>query len=258
VQLQRSLPSLEQQGLGLVALSYDPPATLKAFAVAHGITFPLLSDPGSEVIRRYRLLNEQASGRTAGIPHPGTFIVDRSGRVVSRSFEAAYQERETVASQLASERTPGVEGTIAETAHVTVKTSASDDVIAPGARLKLFVDITPHAKMHVYAPGQPTYIPVALVVEPNDAVRLYTVAFPKPETYEFKPLKETQLVYSKAFRLTQELTVPVTSSTRQRATAGDLLEIRASLHYQACDDTVCYRPAVVPLKWTVKLKPLQR
>ena len=37
--------------------SYDPPDVLRAFAAKHGITFPLLSDSGSAIIRRYGLLN---------------------------------------------------------------------------------------------------------------------------------------------------------------------------------------------------------
>jgi hypothetical protein len=45
---------------------------------------------------------------------------------------------------------------------------------------------------------------------------------------------------------------------RKRATAGELLEIAATLDYQACDDQVCYRPMKIPLKWTVKLEPLAR
>ena len=258
MQLQRSLPSLKAEGLGLVAISYDPPATLKAFADARGITFPLLSDQGSAVIRRYGLLNEQAEGRSAGIPHPGTFVVDRRGRVVSRSFEAAYQERATVASQLARARTPGVEATTAETEHVRVTASASDEVIAPGARLSLFVDIEPKPRMHVYAPGQATYLPVAISFTANDTIKVLPVLFPKPETYIFKPLNERQLVYSKPFRLTQPVTLPVTPTTRKRATARELLEIAATLDYQACDDTVCYRPMKIPLKWTLKLEPLAR
>jgi DsbC/DsbD-like thiol-disulfide interchange protein len=217
----------------------------------------MLSDGGSTVIRRYGLLNTEAQGRTAGIPHPGTFIVDRRSRVVSRSFEAAYQERATVASQLAG-RGAGVEATIAETAHVRITASASDEVITPGARLALFIDIEPKPKMHVYAPGQASYLPVAITLAANDAVKVHPVVFPEPETYTFKPLNERQLVYSKPFRLTQQLTVPVTPATRQRGIAKDLLEIIGTLDYQACDDSVCYRPVKIPLKWTVRLEPLVR
>jgi hypothetical protein len=258
VQLQRSLPSLKEHGLGLVAISYDPPATLKAFADGRGITYPLLSDQGSAVIRRYGILNEQAEGRTAGIPHPGTFIVDRRGRVVSRSFEAAYQERMTVASQLALGDAAGVAATAAETEHVRITASASDEIVAPGARLSLFVHVEPKPKMHVYAPGQASYLPVTVTLEANDAIKVGPVVFPKPEIYLFKPLNERQLVYSKPFRLTQPLTVLVTPATRQRAAARDLLEIIGTLDYQACDDRICYRPLKIPLTWTVRLEPLAR
>ena len=87
---------------------------------------------------------------------------------------------------------------------------------------------------------------------------MFPVTFPKPETYIFEPLNERQLVYSKPFRLTQPITVPVTPATRKRAAAGELLEIAATLDYQACDDKVCYPPMKIPLTWTVKLEPLAR
>jgi len=257
VQLQRSLPELQKRGLGLAAISYDSQATLKAFADQHGITFPLLSDAGSVVIKRYGLLNAEAEGRTAGIPHPGTFILDTRGRVVSRSFEQAYQERASAASLVAG-RTPGPAGTTVETLHVTIATSASDDLIAPGTRFSLFIDVAPKAKTHVYSPDQKTYIPVALTLAPGDMIKPHAPVFPASESYLFKPLNEQQRVYSKPFRIVQDVTVPVTPATRERARAGGTLTIEGTLHYQACDDLVCYRPVDVPLTWAVKLQPLAR
>jgi hypothetical protein len=248
---------LKARGLGLAAISYDSPATLKAFADQRGITFPLLSDAGSAVIKRYGLLNAQAEGRTAGIPHPGTFIVDARGRVVSRSFEEAYQERASAASLVAG-RTPGAGGVTAETQHVTVTTSSSDELIAPGTRFSLFIDVAPKAKMHVYSPDQKTYIPVAVTLEPGDMFKAHAPVFPASERYLFKPLNEQQRVYSKPFRIVHDITVPVTPATRERARAGETLTIGGTLHYQACDDMVCYRPADVPLTWSVKLQPLAR
>ena len=89
-----------QAGPGLVAISYDSVETLKKFADSRGITFPLVSDPGSAIIKRYGLLNDTVDPkyRAYGIPHPGTFIVDRKGVVTSRFFEDAYQERYTAAT----------------------------------------------------------------------------------------------------------------------------------------------------------------
>jgi peroxiredoxin len=104
---------LQAQWLGLAAFGYDPVETLAAFSRQLGITFPLLSDAGSETIKRYGILNtvvdealgphkdDPAIGEETqkyvsavgvnpimkGIAFPGTFIIDRRGRVTSRFFE---------------------------------------------------------------------------------------------------------------------------------------------------------------------------
>jgi DsbC/DsbD-like thiol-disulfide interchange protein len=263
VQLQRSLPELKSQGLGIAAISYDPPATLKAFADQHGITFPLLSDTGSDTIKRYTLLNASATGRMAGIPYPGTFVLDAKGVVVSRAFEESYTERATAASLLARVQKPGpgAAGTweTAETPHLKVIASASDAAIAPGARFSLMVDVIPKPKMHVYSPEQKDYIPISLSFDAKEGLTIHAPRFPKPEKLFFKPLEETQLVFSKPFRIVQEVTLPVTAATRERASAaGATLAITATLRYQACDDAICYLPVNVPLRWTIGLKPLER
>ena len=56
------------------------------------LEFPMLSDVGSEVIKRYGLLTEsvEVASRIYGIPHPGTFILDSNGRVLERFFEQGY------------------------------------------------------------------------------------------------------------------------------------------------------------------------
>jgi hypothetical protein len=257
VQLQQSVPDLQKRGLGLAAISYDPPATLKAFADQRGITFPLLSDAGSATIKQYSLLNAEAAGRFAGIPYPGTFVVDARGVVVTRSFEEAYQERASAASLLARGAAPGtgVAGQKADTRHLTLTASVSDPVVAPGTRFSLVIDVTPKPKMHVYSPEQTTYIPIALTLEPNEALKVHAPSFPKAETYVFEPLKETQLVFSRPFRIVQDVTVPFTPALRTRALqAGATLTITGTLRYQACDDTVCYLPATVPLTWKIPLR----
>ena len=104
MELQSRYADITRQGLGLVAISYDTPETLKKFSDSRGITFPLISDSGSAIIKTHGLLNETVDpkSRTYGIPHPGTFVVDRKGVVRSRFFEDAYQERYTAATILSS------------------------------------------------------------------------------------------------------------------------------------------------------------
>jgi len=260
VQLQRSFPDLRKRGLGLAAISYDAPATLKAFADARGITFPMLSDEGSSTIKQYNLLNAQATGRIAGIPYPGTLVLDARGVVLSRSFEESYQERASAASLITTAQSAGASGSQpSDTPHLTVTTATSDPVVTPGTRFSLIIDVAPKVKMHVYSPDQTAYIPVSVSLNDDDAIKPQPPKFPASELYIFKPLNERQRVYSKPFRILQDVTVLLAPAVRERArAAGATLTVTGTLNYQACDDQVCYRPSSVPLSWTVRLEPLAR
>lgn len=70
MQLQADVAQLEGAGIQVVGVSYDSVKVLAGFAEKGKITFPLLSDPGSKTIIAYGLLNEDAKGKTAGIPYP--------------------------------------------------------------------------------------------------------------------------------------------------------------------------------------------
>jgi DsbC/DsbD-like thiol-disulfide interchange protein len=246
-------------GFGVAAISYDPVETLKAFADKHTITFPLLSDAGSKTITAWGLLNKDATGRTAGIPHPGTFMIDRAGRILSRTFEQPYQERRSATSLLAqlAVGTPG-QATTLKGGQATFVLSASDSVAAVGHRVTLSIRVTPGPKMHVYAPGQKGYIPIALTLTPDAAFSIHPLRFPASTTYHYKPLNETVQVYSAPFTLTQDVTIALTPDTRARATRGEVLTVRGELEYQACDDSVCYRPETIPVEWKVTLSPIVR
>ena len=101
MELQGRLQEIRNTGFAVAAISYDPVTVLADFAARRGISFPLLSDVGSNVIREYGILNTTVPPTNRaqyGIPFPGTFVVDRSGVVTSRVFEDAYQERDTIAS----------------------------------------------------------------------------------------------------------------------------------------------------------------
>jgi hypothetical protein len=262
VELQRSLKDITRQGLGLAAISYDSPDILKGFAEKHGITFPMLSDPGSKTITAWGILNREATGRTAGIPYPGTYVIDRSGVIRSRDFEPAYQERDTAASILlrlaagAPAARPGTSEVIGR--HIRVRASASDAIAAPGHRLTLMVDVSPGSRIHVYAPGQAGYIPIALTLDASPDYKVMKVNYPASTRYVFAPLKEAVHVFDKPFRLTEDVTLALTPAVRQRATNKETLAISGHLEYQACDDTVCFPPETLALKWTISLTPIER
>jgi peroxiredoxin len=260
LELQRNQPVVAKQGYGLVAVSADSTQTLRAFADQHAISFPLLSDQGSKTITAWGVLNREATGREAGSPHPGTFLIGRDRKVIERAFEAVHEERSTAASVLARLGAPIAPASANATAasHLGVRSGSSDAVAAPGDRLTLIVDATPGPKIHVYSPEQKNYIPVALKLNRSDDFRAHAPRFPPSGTYFFAPLNETVRVYDKPFRVTQDVTVSWSPELRKRAAAKGMLSITGTFQYQACDDAVCYRPESVPLTWRIALTPIAR
>jgi AhpC/TSA family protein/cytochrome c biogenesis DsbD-like protein len=234
---------------------------LAEFASRRGITFPLLSDAGSATIKRYGLLNTTVDPGNAlyGYPFPGTFIVDRGGVVTSRVFERAYQERDTVSSLLVrlGQRIDVPAKTIAG-AHLSLTTYATDRIAAQGTHFSIVVDVTPAARVHVYAPGASPYIPVALTLTPQPGVLVRGATFPKSDDYFFKPLHEHVPVYQRPFRIVQDVALDPSSEGTAALKNVTTLTINGTFEYQACDDKVCFPPQSVPLAWTVGVKPLDR
>jgi len=284
--LQGRITELQTKGLGLAAISYDPVDTLAAFSRQRGITFPLLSDAGSATIRRYGILNpvpEEALGPNkddpavkadiqkyvsvvnpnaamVGIAFPGTFILDRKGRVTSRFLEDFYIERNTVSSLLvrAGAHAAPVAATKISSAHLDVTTYPSDPAVAPGNRFSLVLDIKPGPGIHVYAPGAKGYRAIALTIPPQPNVRVLPVQYPASQIYFFKPLNERVPVFQKPFTLVQEVILEGTPQAQAALRGKENLTLTGTLDYQACDDKQCYNPASVPLSWTLALRPLVR
>jgi peroxiredoxin len=284
LELQSQYDTLRQDGLGLVGISYDSQEILAAFSQQHGITFPLLSDVGSETIKRYGILNtvaeeglgpngkdpdviaqvklyvsaNGANERQRGIPFPGTFIVDRGGRVKARFFEDSYTVRDTVSNirvRLNDANAP-VTGTRIASRQLDVVTYPSDAAIAPGNRFSVVTQITPHKGVHVYAPGAANYKVIELKVLPAQYIRALAPAYPPSEIYFFKPLNERVPTYQKPFTISQDIVLDGQASTRTALSAQTSMTIGGALTYQACDDRLCYDAVTLPLSWTVGLKPI--
>jgi peroxiredoxin len=279
------LKQLHDKGIGLATVSYDPVETLATFGKQHNITFPMLSDTGSAVIKRFGILNPvpewalgpdkddpavQAEVRKyvsvvrpnaamVGIAFPGTFMLDPQGRVKQRFFEDFYIERNTVANlllKLGGQPDATVAGTKISTAHMEITTYPSSAAIAPGDRFSLMLEVAPHSKIHVYAPGAKSYRVISLEIEPNPQFRVLPLHYPPSETYLFKPLNERVPVFQKPFRLVQEVVLEGTPQAQAALRGKEDVSIKGSLEYQACNDRECFNPLSVPLAWTMTLRPL--
>jgi peroxiredoxin len=260
VELQSRLGELKAQGLGLAVITYDPPTIIADVSHRRGITFPLLSDTGSQTIKAYGILNTTVAADTSnyGIPFPGTLLIDRGGKVISRFFEEAYQERNTISTimiALGNARTPAAAKRI-ETDHLEITSYVSDEVVAPGSLFSIVFDVTPNAGIHVYAPGAQDYKIINFRIDPNPILATRPLQYPQSEIYHFKPLDERVPVFQKPFRLVQKIAVNTSPEARATLKGVDTFTIAGSLEYQACDDRLCFSPRSIPISYTVKLRQL--
>jgi peroxiredoxin len=75
------LAKLEEVGIRPVAISVDTPEESRDLCQKAGYTFPFLSDPKADVIRRYDLLHAGAGIDGHDVARPAEFLVDSSGTV---------------------------------------------------------------------------------------------------------------------------------------------------------------------------------
>ena len=286
--MQDRLQELENSGISIAAISYDSEEILADFANRRGITFPLLSDDDSSVIRAFGIYNtvaEEGVGPNrddpeiaadyakyvsalgtapvvVGTPYPGTFMLDATGRVGARFFEEFYAERNTTSNvmlKLGIGLSPiaAVQG---ETAQLKFTAYPSNPVVTVGTKFSLAVDVEPGPDMHVYAPGAESkgYRVIGLRLAPNELVRYEPVEFPDSEIYHFEPLDEYVPVYQQPFTILQEAVVDASQEARATLLELDALTISGSFDYQACDDAICYNPVSIPLSFTLDLELLDR
>jgi len=262
VELERDYSLVRKHGLGLAAISYDSVAVLKNFADRKKITFPLLSDPDSRIIRAFGILNESPKPESVqyGIPYPGTYVLDTKGRVVAKYFEEDMRERVAANAILAGRLGEPVMSSRAsvEAKHAALTTAASTPIAMPGHRVLLSLEIALPAHMHVYAPGVAGYIPVEWNIDQAGGTKLQAVQFPTPEKLYLKPIKETALVYRRKVRLTREITFGQEATLKPLVTTSGEVVLKGALRYQACDDRECYPPETVPVEWRFEFQGMER
>ena len=261
--MEHDLPKIKAQGYGLAALSYDSVGILKSFADRRGITFPLLADPESKTIRTFGILNETAPQHSPffGIPYPGTYLVDRQGKVIAKFFVDDYKERDTAAEILVRQfgiRTEEAHST-GQTKYFQISTGASNGLVHQGQHISLVVDLDLKPKMHVYAPGvQGGYIPIDWKIADSTGFKAEPVAFPTPKVLRLEAIKETVPVFLGQVRLVRDIVIGTDAQVKPLLSSENELTVEGSLRYQVCDDKECYLPATQPLKWVLKFEPLDR
>jgi peroxiredoxin len=85
-----------------VAISVDTPKVSADLRKRAGYTFTFLSDPNTEVIRRYDLLHRGGGPDKTNIARPAEFLVDRDGVVRWTNFTEDIRVRARADEMLAA------------------------------------------------------------------------------------------------------------------------------------------------------------
>ncbi len=93
---------ITRRGFGLAALSYDSVKTLNRYSVDNEISYPLLSDHGSETIDAFGLRNEKFGKMhfAYGVPHPMIFVIAPDRTITAKLAEEGYKNRPTISAIL--------------------------------------------------------------------------------------------------------------------------------------------------------------
>ena len=95
MELNGGAADIEARGYRLAGLSYDRPETLAAYVARRDITYTLLSDPKSEVITRYGLIDPQypPGSRAHGVPQPIIFFIGPDEVIRAKLYENTFKKR---------------------------------------------------------------------------------------------------------------------------------------------------------------------
>ena len=104
IDLNAARDAIETHGYALVSISYDPVETLARFADKHDIGYTMLSDPESEIINAFGILNDGMPQDTKyyGVPHPAIYVVGAGGVIEAVLAEEDYKERPAPAEIIAA------------------------------------------------------------------------------------------------------------------------------------------------------------
>ena len=262
VQLQQAQKEFAARGVHVESITYDSQAILKSFAARKNITYPMLSDPHSKIIRAFGILNPGAKGYAKGVPFPGYYYISPNGIIRKRFFEAQFYNRFTPGDAYAQifGAAPPAEPhfVIGHGRHVTIQISQSDKQVGPGSRMELLITVLPAHKIHVYAPGAEKYgyKVIKLKLNANPAFETLPMNYPPGTIMTFPILKESVPVYDKPTLLRQDIVMSATRTFIQSIGTGRQVEITGDVDYQACNDHECFNPVAQPIKWTIQVVPL--
>jgi AhpC/TSA family/Thiol:disulfide interchange protein DsbD, N-terminal len=270
VELQQVLSDLQAAGYQPYAVSNDTIERLAAFAERNNITYPLLSDEDSAVIKRYGILNtliapgEGKAMRWYGIPYPGTYVTNADGVIVQKDFHRHHARRASGRTLLHQ-----VTGTVPDSDDSAVQVRAGTEgpevaieaYLTEGAlRLEVLSTLVCRVRirrgLHLYADGAPeAFTPASLTIN-GTGIRAGEPSWPTPNWLAMAAVGGTVPVWEGNL----SVTVPLTA-TSEIIRLGHGIErtkaaIEVRLEFQACDEVSCMLPQSIGIELEAPLATL--
>ena len=192
--------------------------------------------------------------------HPGFFYIDAQGIIREKFFESNYLDRFTpndVIVKLFPELAEQVNDKV-EAPHLQLSLAQSDRVVVPGNRVSLIAEIRLPTGVHVYSPEVKGYKPIVLSIHPTTDVVPVGPTYPRSKTLYLEAIHEHVPVFEGEFRIVYEITVNRSREFLAALGNGKEVAVSGELKYQACDESVCYPPASLPVSWKLQVLPLDR
>ena len=250
------MPQFNAAGIALYALSYDEPDALDDFSEAHNISYTFLSDPDSQVIRSFGLLNTLIDPNDHpwfGIPYPGTYILDEQGIITNKFFDNNLAVRVGPEQLLLAATGERLEVTVEPGAHDQSLDSSNEmQSIEPEVQVRVELDgehlsssvqhdLVAHFRVppgrHVYAePAPQGSIAVDLTLETDERIVTRALKRPLADHHRLLSTQEEFGVHHNSF----ELRLPIT--VNNALGGADEITLRGELCWQTCDDEVCDIP----------------
>ena len=248
------MSAFEAAGAKLYVLSYDEVDALADFKNAHGTTFTMLSDPDSEIIRAFGILNTTIAEDDHpwyGIPYPGVYVIDGDGIIIEKFFENNFTVRpgpEQLLAVLKGEQVNLAEKNDGDE-QVQVEVAFEGDTLPAGISRQIVARFSVPEGMHLY--GQP--VPEGLVAasiqldQDLEGIVSYTPIAPKTHTLTLSGDGHTLQVYEGDV----VLRLPVAQNGRaiEKDDEGRWVRISGKVRWQACDDEKCDVPREYPFSF---------
>lgn len=240
--------AFDKAGIRVYALSYDEQEPLSDFADAYGISYTFLSDPNSDVIRQFGILNtiiDEDDHPWFGIPYPGCFVIDSTGTITHKFFENNLAVRagpEQLLRAFEGEKTTDFSEPSASkaTEQVIADVFLDGKTLALSVQRDLVVRLNVPPGSHVYASPAPNgMVAIDLELDTNPLLVLREIERPDSELHSLKGTQETFAVHHGNV----ELRLPITMNGAVTSRDGPReITIAGTLRWQACDDEVCGIP----------------